>query len=137
MIYKTGGNMKKIIAILIVLSFIMVTGCANYTQRGAGVGAGAGTIASVIAGKSGKTSALLILGGALLGGVIGNSMDEQEKRAMATSRNNPNKKVMLVEESPSEKTNCRKVSTKTWKDGKLISEETREECTGKKTTHTY
>lgn len=122
--------MKKLIAIIMVMVFglVILSGCAtNRTREGAAWGAGAGTIAAVLLDKSTATSALLILGGALLGGAIGNEMDEQE-RARQVSMQNPNKKVLLVAEEPSnERTDCKKVTTTTWKNGKQIKTETKEE----------
>lgn len=129
--------MKKLITIFMVMVFglVILSGCAtNQTRQGAMIGAGAGTIAAVIADKSPVTSALLIMGGALLGGAIGNEMDEQARQ---TSLQNPTKKVIMVEEEPTAKTNCRKVTKKEWKGGKLISETTNEVCTGTMTTNTY
>lgn len=129
----------RAIAIIMVMVFglVILSGCAtNRTREGAAWGAGAGTIAAVLLDKSTATSALLILGGALLGGAIGNEMDEQE-RARQASMQHPNKKVLLVEESATERTDCKKVTTTTWKNGKQIKTETREVCTGKKTTNTY
>lgn len=131
--------MKRAIAILMVMVFglVILSGCAsNRTREGAAWGAGAGTIAAVLANRSTATSALLIIGGALLGGAIGNEMDEQE-RAKQASIQHPNKKVLLVEEEPTERTDCKKVTTKEWKNGKMIKETTREVCTGKKTSNTY
>lgn len=131
--------MKKLTAILMVMVFglVILSGCAtNNTRQGAALGAGAGTIAAVLANRSTATSALLIIGGALLGGAIGNEMDEQE-RAKQTSMQHPNKKVLLVEEESTERTDCKKVTTTTWKNGKQMKTETREVCTGKKTTSTY
>lgn len=129
--------MKKTFAILLTLVFglVILSGCAtNNTRQGAMLGAGAGTIAAVIADKSPVTSALLILGGAVLGGAIGNEMDEQARQA---SLQNPTKKVIMVEEEPTARTDCRKVTKKEWKGGKLISETTNEVCTGTRTSNTY
>jgi chromate transport protein ChrA len=131
--------MKKLIAIAIIGMFLLTTvGCAtNRTMQGAGVGAGAGTIASVIAGKSGKTSALLIMGGALLGGLIGNTLDQQAQQASMQPENR-NKSVIVVEEEPSNaRTNCNKVTKKTWKNGSLISETTEEVCRGERQSNIY
>lgn len=129
--------MKKLLCVSIITLFF-IAGCASHTGRGAGVGAGAGTIASVIAGKSGSTAALLIIGGALLGGAIGLAMDEQAKTASMQPENR-GKTVMVIEERPDETqgTNCHKVTERRWKDGHLVSETTKETCTGKKTTKTY
>jgi chromate transport protein ChrA len=128
--------MKKLVIIL-SLSLILLIGCAtNNTRQGAMLGAGAGTIAAVLADKSPATSALFILGGALLGGAIGNEMDEQE-RARQVSIQNPTKKIVMVEEEDTQRTDCKKVTTREWKNGKLLSETTQEVCTGKKTTSTY
>ena len=131
--------MKKTITLMIVIAFLFViSGCASNTSRGAGIGAGAGTIASVIAGKDGTTAALLIMGGTLLGGAIGHAMDEQARQASLQPQNR-GKTVMIVEEEPdaSQGTNCHKVTKRRWKDGNLLSETVEETCTGNKTTKTY
>ena len=129
--------MKKLIVIAIIAIFLTV-GCAtNRTMTGAGVGAGAGGIASVIAGKSGSTAALLIMGGALLGGLVGNTMDQQAQ-AMSQEPANRGKSIVVVEEGPTNsQTKCRKVTKKTWKDGNRVSETTEEVCTGNRTSNVY
>lgn len=129
--------MKKLIIIAIIAMFLTV-GCAtNRTMTGAGVGAGAGGIASVIAGKSGSTAALLIMGGALLGGLIGNTMDQQAQ-AMSQAPENRGKSIVVVEEGPTNaQTKCRKVTKKTWKDGNRVNETTEEVCTGNRTSNVY
>jgi len=129
--------MKKLIVIAIIAMFLTV-GCAtNRTMTGAGVGAGAGGIASVIAGKSGSTAALLIMGGALLGGLVGNTMDQQAQ-AMSQEPANRGKSIVVVEEGPTNaQTKCRKVTKKTWKDGNRVSETTEEVCTGNRTSNVY
>jgi len=127
---------KKLICIVTISLFLFI-GCASNTQRGAGIGAGAGTIASVIAGKDGTTAALLIMGGALLGGLIGNTIDEQAKSASLQPENR-NKTIMVVEEEPNKaSTNCSKVTTKKWKNGNLISEVTEENCRGERKSNIY
>jgi len=129
--------MKKLISLLIVGIFLIGTiSCAGFTGRGAGIGAGAGTIASVIAGKSGSTAALLIMGGALLGGAVGLAMDEQAKAASLQPENR-GKSVIIVEETPTNKTECSKVTKKTWKDGNLISNTTEEVCRGERQSNSY
>ena len=130
--------MKKISLIMIIFFLLtMFGGCAtNNTRQGAMMGAGAGTIAAVLANKSTATSALLILGGTVLGGLIGNQVDEQEK-ARQLSIENPNNKIVMIEQEDTERTDCKKVTNREWKNGKLISETTQEVCTGKKKTNTY
>jgi hypothetical protein len=129
--------MKKLVCLLIIATFV-IAGCASNAGRGAGWGAGAGTIASVIAGKKGSTAALLIIGGALLGGAVGLAMDEQARQASMQPENR-GKTVMVIEEEPDEDqgTDCHKVTKRSWKDGELIRETTEETCTGRKTTRTY
>ena len=122
---------------IIFFLLTMFGGCAtNNTRQGAMMGAGAGTIAAVLANKSTATSALLILGGTVLGGLIGNQVDEQEK-ARQLSIENPNNKIVMIEQEDTERTDCKKVTNREWKNGKLISETTQEVCTGKKKTNTY
>lgn len=129
--------MKKLICLVIIGMFLTVGCAANNTQRGAAYGAGAGGLASIIAGKDGATAALLILGGALIGGAIGNSMDEQAKAASLQPENR-NKTVMVIEEEPNTgSTNCRMVKKKKWKNGNLISETREEVCRGTRKGNYY
>lgn len=131
--------MRKILSILLIGMFLMTTiGCAtNKTMQGGALGAGAGGIASVIAGKSGSTAALLIMGGALLGGLVGNAMDQQAQQVSMQPQNR-NKTVMVIEEHPNTgSTNCHKVTKRHWKNGKMTHETTEEVCTGNKKTNTY
>jgi hypothetical protein len=106
-------------------------------MQGAGIGAGAGTIASVIAGKSGTTAALLIMGGALFGGLVGNAMDEQARQASLQSATQ-NRIVIAEEHHPNNgSTNCHKVTKRSWKNGKMIGETVEEVCNGNQKTSTY
>lgn len=129
--------MKKLSCILAIVIFF-IGGCSSSrTMQGGAIGAGAGGIASIIAGKSGSTAALLIMGGALLGGLIGNAMDEQAKTASLQPENR-GKTVMVIEEHPTTQgTNCHKVTKRSWKDGELIGDTVEEVCTGNQKTSTY
>lgn len=127
--------MKKAFCLLIVVAFLAV-GCASNTMRGAGIGAGAGTIASVIAGKSGTTAALLIMGGALLGGAIGQAADQQAQ-ALSNQPENRNKSIVVVEEEPIANTKCRKVTKRHWKNGHKFKETTEEVCTSTRQSDSY
>jgi len=127
--------MKKLICLLIICVFLFA-GCASNAGRGAGIGAGAGTIASVIAGKSGSTAALLIMGGALLGGVVGLAMDEQAKK-VSMQPENRGKTIMVIEEEPNQGTKCTKVTKRKWKEGTMINETIEEICDGHKNSTTY
>jgi len=131
--------MKKLFAILLLGIFLLTTvGCAtNRTMTGAGVGAGAGGLASIIAGKSGSTAGLLIMGGALLGGLIGNAMD-QEAQKLSAQPQNQNKIIIAEEHHPNTgSTNCHKVTKRHWKNGTMTHETTEEVCTGNKKSNTY
>jgi hypothetical protein len=131
--------MKKLLCSIIIVAFLITTfGCAtNRTMQGGALGAGAGTIVSVIAGKSGSTAALWILGGALLGGIVGNTMDEQAKSVSMEPQNRG--KIVIAEEHHANNgsTNCHKVTKRSWKDGNMVSETTEEVCNGNRKTNTY
>jgi uncharacterized protein YcfJ len=134
--------MKNLIVIAMIAMFLTV-GCAtNRTMQGGGIGAGIGTIASVIAGKSGKNAALLIMGGALAGGLIGNTMDQQAQ-AVSQQPENRGKQVIIVEDGPTyskrgdASTECRKVTKKTWVNGNRTAETTEEVCTSNRTSNSY
>jgi hypothetical protein len=128
--------MKKVICLLIVVALLSMGCTASRTMQGGAIGAGAGAIGSVIAGASGSSAALIIMGGALLGGVIGNIADEQAKR-VSLQPENRNKTVVVMENEPSTSTNCTKVTKRYWKNGKMTSEVIEETCDGRKRTNTY
>jgi len=141
--------MKKILFLGIICIFLL--SCAHggdpgryNTQRGAVVGAAFGSILGLAIGND---AAGALLGGAvggLIGGVVGNAADQhyQAEREAAQT----NKRVVYVDESghaiesiphPSERTDCKKVTTREWNRGVLVKETVREICKGKKSEWKY
>lgn len=84
--YLLHGGIMKIFT-LVLLSFLMLTGCQTAPGRNTGVGAGIGAavgagLGAVIGHQSGKKGEGALIGaavGGLLGGGIGNYLDKQAK----------------------------------------------------------
>lgn len=144
--------MKKGIMVLVILTtFLALTSCANVpqdrynTQKGAAIGAGVGAIGGQIIGGNTESTLIGAAVGTLLGAIIGNASDQSYaagREAAAT-----NKRVVYyddqggaVEAIPgpvNQHTNCRKVTKRVWKNGKLESETIEEICEGEKRTSDY
>lgn len=78
--------MKRIIASLVLATFLMgsMYGCADKAQSGAGVGALAGATIGALTSKNKLTGAAIGAGvGALFGYVVGNEMDKHDKAQIA------------------------------------------------------
>jgi len=152
--------MKKTISILIVLIFIVtiIGGCAgtNRREQGAMTGAGLGAIIGALASNSHSWwgAAIGATAGLVVGMLVGDAMDRQEQenakvRAAQTNQtvvvydqnNNASKSEPIgqttVSQTNNMRTECQKVKTTVWKDGKQVSEEINEVCTSTKTSPTY
>lgn len=87
--------------IIIILSLVMVAGCAswNKTQKGAVIGTASGGAIGAVVGKASGNTALGAIIGAAVGGtagaIIGNQMDKQ---AAEIARKVPDAKVIRVGE---------------------------------------
>ena len=140
-------GMLSLVGIVIVL---LIAGCASNPrrhnlQRGTGIGAIAGGVAGRLLGHDEAGMWLGATIGAALGATIGNIMDQERGAIIAASQQN--RRVVVydnqggaIEAIPgpvNQRTNCKKVTTRHWEGGKLISEEINEVCTGKKITDTY
>jgi uncharacterized protein YcfJ len=145
---------RRKIGILIMVGLItasVLAGCAydphRYRlQQGAGVGAVAGGIAGRLIGHDSAGMWLGATIGTIVGATVGNIMDQEREAVISASQQN--KRVVIYNEKQSEaieaipgpanqQTNCKKVTTRHWKEGKLIQEETKEVCTGNKITNAY
>jgi len=80
---------RRSIVLLLSLSTLAGSGCSGMskTAQGAGtggaLGAGFGALAGAGSGKSGKGALIGAAAGTLLGGIVGNDMDQQDKAVAA------------------------------------------------------
>jgi uncharacterized protein YcfJ len=141
--------MKKLLIIGIICAFLLSCASAGdpgryNTQRGALIGGAFGSILGLAIGNDAAGALLGGAGGALIGGLVGNAADQhyQAEREAAQT----NKRVVYVDRSgyavesipsSSVRTNCKKVTTKEWDNGKLVLETTKEVCEGTKTERKY
>lgn len=134
--------MKKLFVFLFILivSAVLVS-CAyppdRYnTQRGALVGAGAGALLGQAIGHNTGGTLIGLAAGTILGGLVGNAVDQDYQAARdAAQYQKPviyyDKNGAAVEAIPGaydQKSNCRKVTRRTWKDGQIVSETVEEIC---------
>ena len=81
----------KVIAVLTVFAFFIVTSCASVPEEhkgaaaGAGIGAAAGAVLGAVTGGSVKSTVIGGLLGALVGGVIGHYYSDQKKTRSETA----------------------------------------------------
>jgi outer membrane lipoprotein SlyB len=136
--------------VLLVL-FMFVVSCAstppeNYnSQRGALIGAGTGALIGQAIGGNTHSTLVGIAAGTILGALVGNAMD-QENQATEDAALYDRKVIHYdehgnaIEAVPAEddqRTHCRKVTKRTWKNGELVSETVEEICEGKKRSKGY
>lgn len=139
-----------ILTSLVILTMVIVS-CAPMppdrynTQRGAAIGAGAGALIGQAIGRNTESTLIGLAAGTILGALVGNASDQSYAAQREASRTG--KQVVYyddhggaVETIPgpmNQRTNCRKVTKRQWKNGQLISETVEEICEGKKKTGDY
>ena len=138
------------LAVVGLVLVVMIAGCASdprryNLQRGAAIGAVAGGIAGQLIGHNAAGTYLGATIGTIVGATVGTIMDQQREAIIAASRSN--ERVVIydnqggaIEAIPgpvNQRTNCKKVTTRHWEGGGLISEKINEVCTGHKATGTY
>lgn len=122
--------------------FALSGGCVHVppdrynTQRGAVIGAGAGALIGQAIGRNTEGTLIGLAAGTILGALVGNAVDQDyqavrdavqnDKRVIYYDRQGS--AVEVVPHDGDEKTNCRKVTKRVWKDGELISETVEEIC---------
>jgi len=140
---------KLLIGLFIIIISLSLVSCAadpsRYnTQRGAVIGGGIGAILGGIIGNDWAGVAIGAGIGTIIGSITGNAVDQQNQAAVEAARTN--KQVIYydnngraVESFPeaSQQTNCKKVTTRVWDHGTLVSERTEEICRGSKDSQTY
>jgi len=148
--------MKRIftVALCVFFLFSILGGCASNRERGAGIGAISGALLGAMAFGGNSWQAALIggIGGAIVGGLIGDAVDAKEEsktRAASTGERVVyyDDNDQAVESTPlnrtktiyadNMRTDCRKVQTKIYKNGNVVSDEINEVCTSTKSTSTY
>ncbi|MEJ2183301.1 MAG: OmpA family protein [Nitrospirota bacterium] len=94
--------MKKTLAVVTILGFLVTMGCESMTreQKGAVIGAGGGAVLGGLIGHAADETALgLLLGtaiGGLAGAYIGDYMDEQAQQMKTDLQNMPGTRVRRV-----------------------------------------
>ena len=144
--------MKKSILRLLLLSVMFLSvSCATIpedrynTQKGAVIGAGIGALLGQAIGRDTEGTLLGAGIGTVIGAIVGNAVDQDYQAAKDAAM--LNKRVVYVDDqgraveaipiqSP-QQTNCRKVTTRRWDNGQLISESIEEICEGEKRTRDY
>jgi uncharacterized protein YcfJ len=142
---------RRTMGVIILMVVVVIGSCASIpkdrynTQKGALIGAGAGALMGQAIGRDTEGTLMGLAAGTLLGALVGNAVDQEHAAARDAALYD--KRVVYydnqggaVEAIPSEvnqQTNCRKVTKRTWKDGKLIKETIEEVCEGEKQTGEY
>ena len=144
--------MKKSILCLLLLSVMFLSvSCATIpedrynTQKGAVIGAGIGALLGQAIGRDTEGTLLGAGIGTVIGAIAGNAVDQDYQAARDAAK--LNKRVVYVDDQgraveaipiqSSQQTNCRKVTTRHWDNGQLISESIEEICEGEKRTGDY
>ncbi|MBI4686677.1 MAG: glycine zipper 2TM domain-containing protein [Nitrospirae bacterium] len=138
--------MKKTVSLIILLAVLWIsTGCTQYHAQGAGTGGIVGGIAGALLDRKNPWRGGVV--GAALGAVAGATITDismKASREAAASgrpveyRTEDGRGVYRAE--PLEynaKTKCRKVSEKTWENGKLVKDQIKEICEGEKIEKSY
>ena len=137
--------MKKfmIFAVVAVLTLSVLSGCTPYHAQGAGSGALIGGVAGAMLDH--KNPWRGGVWGAALGSLFGATLSDISTRASqeVVQYNRPvrySNRNYEYEAEPAgynAQTKCHKVKEQVWQDGKLIKNQEREVCEGRKVEHTY
>lgn len=132
----------RYILIVVLAIFVLSGGCVHIppdrynTQKGAAIGAGAGALIGQAIGGNTEGTLIGLAAGTILGALVGNSIDQDYQAVRDAVQNDKQviyydrqgSAVEVVPHDSDQKTNCRKVTKRVWKDGKLISETVEEIC---------
>ncbi len=138
--------MKKILSLAAVLALsAFLLSCTLPQSRGAGIGAGVGGVAGALLDRQNPWRGGVI--GATLGAIFGATISDIASKASqeAASTGRPVEyrttdgsavyRADPVDYNP--QTKCRKVQERVWQGGKLVKDEIKEICKGKKTEMSY
>jgi outer membrane lipoprotein SlyB len=142
---------KFMLSILLLAVMFLSVSCATIpedrynTQKGAVIGAGIGALLGQAIGHDTEGTLLGAGIGTVIGAIAGNAVDQEYQAARDAAM--LNKRVVYVDDQGraveaipvqnSQQTNCRKVTTRHWDNGQLISETIEEICEGEKRTQDY
>jgi hypothetical protein len=152
-LFRRYGGMRKgqkPLAVVVALLFcgLLITSCATSqrTYQGAGVGAAGGAGVGALIDRNNRWRGAAI--GAAIGALLGGTLTEINTRAAreAAAQNQPvvyrsedGQTVVQAEPMgpPNQHTHCRKVRTRTWKNGNLVQDEVKEVCESEKNENRY
>lgn len=132
----------RYVLIVFLVIFSLSSGCAQIppdrynTQKGAAIGAGVGALIGQAIGGNTEGTLIGLAAGTILGALVGNAVD-QDYQAVSDAVQNDKQviyydrqgsAVEVIPHNGDDKTNCRKVTKRVWKDGTLISETVEEIC---------
>ena len=137
--------------IILLMIVVVIASCASIpkdrynTQKGAAIGAGAGALMGQAIGRDTEGTLIGLAAGTVLGALVGNAMDQDYAAARDAALydkrvvyyDNQGGAVEAIPSKGTQQTNCHKVTKRTWKDGKLISESVEEICEGEKQSGDY
>ncbi len=143
--------MKKIVSLLLILSFMgLIAGCASrYHSQGAGAGAAIGGISGALLDRKNPWRGGVIGGvlGAILGATLADVSVKASQEAAASGRpveyrTEDGRGVYRAEPvsdyyRPNERTKCRKVQERVWEEGRLVKDQIKEICEGEKIERRY
>ena len=139
--------MRKLLALILIIALMFTISCAetnnpkvvDSAMLGAALG---GTAGAMLPGTKNKWRSGVIgaaIGAAALGGVA--AIEEAEREAVRQNRPvviNQNGSTTRIDPLPSnQKTRCRKIRRRTWRNGKLVSDTVEEVCNSEKIEDSY
>lgn len=141
----------RTVGIISLVLIAVIASCASIpkdrynTQKGAAIGAGAGALIGQAIGHDTEGTLIGLAAGTVLGALVGNAIDQDyevareaayyDKRVVYYDREGS--AVEAIPMGVNQQTNCHKVTKRTWKDGKLITETIEEVCEGEKQSSDY
>ena len=135
--------------ILSMLMFLISCSSANpnryNTQRGAAIGAGLGAVTGQLIGRDTEGTLIGASVGTLLGAIVGNAVDQERQAALEAAAadekivyyDGKDRTIEAIPGPENQHTKCRKVTTREWDKGNLVSEKVEEICEGEKFSRHY
>jgi outer membrane lipoprotein SlyB len=137
---------KLFVAGLVLIFFLACADKRYNTQKGSAIGAGVGAAIGQAIGEDTESTLIGTAVGLLVGAVAGNAVDQHYEAMREAARTNKkveyhDDKGRTVEAIPGpvnkKRTECRKVTSRIWDNGKMVKETVEEICSGKKLTDDY